>query len=340
MKLMKLLTVAVFAFAPAAILQADDKPAAVTVGNFARAETDVYFKKFVAEAGGLGKFQHIRTPVLIEKQDVIRMNRDTLYSSAVFDLDAGPATIVLPDTGKRFMSAMVVNQDHYAVDVQYAPATLTLTRDQVGTRYAAVLLRTFIDANNPADVAAANAAQDQVRAEQAKTGSLELPNWDPTTHKKAREALLQLAALGGTSDRRFGKREEIDPIAWLIGTAAGWGGNPTSAALYTPGFAEKNDGKTPYVLNVKDVPVDAFWSITVYNAEGFMFENPQKAYSLNNVSAKPNEDGSYTIHFGGDPSKPNYLAIAPGWNYLVRLYRPRKEIVDGSWKFPAAQPAN
>jgi len=30
----------------------------------------------------------------------------------------------------------------------------------------------------------------------------------------------------------------------------------------------------------------------------------------------------------------------PGWNYLVRLYRPRAEIVDGSWKFPEAQPEN
>jgi len=30
----------------------------------------------------------------------------------------------------------------------------------------------------------------------------------------------------------------------------------------------------------------------------------------------------------------------PGWNYIVRLYRPRGEILDGSWKLPAAVPAN
>jgi hypothetical protein len=333
-----LIAAAVFTFVPAQVLHADERPAVVTVGNFARAETDMYFSKFVGEAGGLAKFQHVRTPVLIEKQDVIRMNRDTLYSSAVFDLDAGPVTIALPDAGKRFMSAMVVNQDHYVTGVQYAPATLTLTRDQVGTRYAAVLLRTFVDADNPDDVAAANAMQDQVRSAQSRSGSLELPNWDPVTHKKAREALLQLAALGGVSNRRFGTRDEVDPISWLISTAAGWGGNPLSAAMYQPGLVARNDGTVPHVLTLKDVPVDAFWSITVYNAEGFMFENPQKAYSLNNVSAKPNDDGSYTIHFGGDPSQPNYLAIAPGWNYLVRLYRPRKEVIDGVWKLPEAQP--
>ena len=38
---------------------------------------------------------------------MIRLNRDTLYSSAVFDLDAGPVTITLPDAGKRFMSMLV-----------------------------------------------------------------------------------------------------------------------------------------------------------------------------------------------------------------------------------------
>jgi hypothetical protein len=34
----------------------------------------------------------------------------------------------------------------------------------------------------------------------------------------------------------------------------------------------------------------------------------------------------------------SYLPIVKGWNYTVRLYRPRKEILDGIWKFPEAQP--
>lgn len=319
-------------------VRADDKPQPVNASNFARAETDTYFGTFVRQAGGLGRLYHVRTPPLIDKQDVIRMNRDTLYSSAIFDLDAAPVTITLPDTRGRFMSAMVVNQDHYALDVAYAPATLTLTREQVGTRYVAVLFRTFIDANNPSDIQAANALQDAIRIEQASAGTFEVPAWDPVTHKKARDALLELAALGGDDKPRFGRPDEVAPVAWLIGTAAGWGGNPNSAAIYAPEFPAKNDGKTPYTLTVKDVPVDAFWSITVYDAKGFMFENPQKAYALNNVTAKPNADGSYTIHFGGDPAQPNFLAIAPGWNYLVRLYRPRKALLDGAWTFPKAQP--
>jgi hypothetical protein len=50
-------------------------------------------------------------------------------------------------------------------------------------------------------------------------------------------------------------------------------------------------------------------------------------------------DGSVEIQFGGcDGTTPNCLPITPGWNYLVRLYRPRPEVLGGSWAFPQAQP--
>src|ERR1700743_412640 len=73
---------------------------AVTPDNFPRAETDSYFANLLKE-GSLGKFKHNREPASVEKQTVIRMNRDTLYSFAIFDLDAGPVSISLPDSGKR-----------------------------------------------------------------------------------------------------------------------------------------------------------------------------------------------------------------------------------------------
>ena len=38
------------------------------------------------------------------------------------------------------------------------------------------------------------------------------------------------------------------------------------------------------------------------------------------------------------PFHPNLLPIVEGWNYAVRLYRPRPEILDGSWTFPATEP--
>jgi hypothetical protein len=87
-------------------------PMPVTIDNFCRAETDLYFGNMVKD-GAFGKFLHRREPAAIDNQTVVRLNRDTLYSAAVFDLDDAPVTITMPDAGKRFMSLMVVNEDHY-----------------------------------------------------------------------------------------------------------------------------------------------------------------------------------------------------------------------------------
>ena len=81
----------------------------------------------------------------IDKQDVVRMNRDTLYSSGVFDLEAAPVTIALPDAGKRFMSMQVISQDHFTTEVVYAPGRYTYTKDKVGTRYVFIIVRTLAD---------------------------------------------------------------------------------------------------------------------------------------------------------------------------------------------------
>ena len=74
----------------------------VTADNFNRAETDMYFGEIVKN-GGFGQLNHHRELYLADSA-VVRPNRDTLYSGAVFDFDAGPVTITLPDAGKRFIS--------------------------------------------------------------------------------------------------------------------------------------------------------------------------------------------------------------------------------------------
>jgi hypothetical protein len=113
---------------------------------------------------------------------------------------------------------------------------------------------------------------------------------------------------------------------------------PVQDVAYANGVPEKNDGKTPYALTVKDVPVDAFWSVTVYDDKGMLIPNEYDVYSYNSVTVKRNEDGSATIHFGGDPGQNNFLPIVFGWNYVVRMYQPRKEIIEGTWKFPVPGP--
>lgn len=307
----------------------------VTIDNFRRAESHHYFGGYVAK-GCFGKLCSERGPPAVDAQNVIRMNRDTPYTSGIFDLTT-PLTIVKPDTGTRFQSMLVINEDHYNPLVAYAPGTYVLTQESVGSRYVAVLFRTFMDPNDPQDVAAAHAAQDAIKVSQAAPGKFEIPDWDQEQRAKLSGILASLMGFTGDSRGMFGPKNKVDPVRHLIGTAAGWGGNPIEDAKYVMGAVPANDGRTPYVLTVKDVPVDGFWSITVYNAKGF-YEAPENAISVNNVTGKRNADGSMTIHFGGDPSATNYLRIMPGWSYIVRLYRPRAEILDGRWTFPEAQP--
>ena len=308
----------------------------VGVDNFARAESDLYFGHAIKDAGGVGNLYHHREPMPIDRQSVIRSNRDTLYSSAVIDLDAGPVTITLPDAGSRFRSMMVVNEDHYIVgDVVYSAGSYTYDRDKVGTRYVLIGLRTLIDPSDPKDIQQAQALQDAIRLSQRSAGKFEAPNWDLVSQKKVRDALLVLGSTMPDFRGAFGTRDQVNPIRHLIGSATGWGGNPEKDAMYLNVTPIKNDGKTIHKLKIKDVPIDGFWSISVYNAEGYFVKNTADAYVINNITAKKDADGSITIQFGGcDGKVPNCLPIMPGWNYTVRLYRPHAEILDGKWRFP------
>src|SRR4029079_19245670 len=123
------------------------KPVAVTVDNFRRAESDTYFARFAKE-GGFAKFKHERELAPIDNQTVIRLNRDTLYSFGVFDLDAGPVTVTLPSAGKRYMAMQVINEDHFALEVMSDTAPHTYTKERIGTRYVCFAIRTFVNPND------------------------------------------------------------------------------------------------------------------------------------------------------------------------------------------------
>lgn len=311
----------------------------VTVGNFIRAETDLYFSAVAMKEGGFGKFEHHRSLSPIDAQTIIRMNRDTLYSAAVFDLDAGPVTITLPDPQKRFMSLQVITEDEYSPPAVYAPVTHTLTKEQLGTRYVLVGVRTLVDPSAPGDLEKVHALQDAIKVEQKGPGKFEIPKWDPVSQKKVRDALIVLGTTLTDTSRAFGTKDEVDPIQRLISAATTWGGNPRKDAIYLNFTPAKNDGTVVYRLVVKDVPVDGFWSISLYNAQGYFEKNAQEAYSLNNLTSKQSADGSVVIQFGGcDGKATNCLPIMNGWNYTVRLYRPRAEILSGQWKFPEPVP--
>lgn len=310
----------------------------VNVLNYTRAETDMQFQGYAAKAGGVGKFMRLREPYSVKDQTTIRGNRDTLYSVGVFDL-VSPVTIVMPDSRGRFQSLLVIDQDEYNPVLKNGPGEVTLTIDNVGTRYAMALVRTFADPNDPEDMKQAHALQDAIQIKQASPGKLELPDWDEASLVETRKQLNQMAMKMKDFSEAFGRRGEVDPVEHLMGSAAGWGGNPRRGAMYFSFTPEKNDGKTAYTLTMqKDVPVEAFWSVTVYNKDGFFTPNDRNAYSFNSITSKQNADGTTTIHFGGDPTAANYLPITDGWNYVVRCYLPGWQIIEGNWTPPEPQP--
>jgi hypothetical protein len=338
MNLVLLLAAAAAPLAGAAPHRPPTPAVAVTPENFPRAESDLYFASAVKD-GGLGKFLHRREPTALDWQTVARINRDTLYSGAVFDLDAGPVTITLPDAGRRFMSMQVVDEDAYTPEVVYGSGPYTLSRSQIGTRYVLAAVRIYVDAGDPKDVAAVNALQDAIRVEQpGGPGVFHVTNWDASTQVDVRTALIVLAETLPDAKGMFGPRGAVDPVRRLIGVGAAWGGIPEKEALYLNRAPADDDGRTVYRLTLKDVPVDGFWSISVYDSDGRFAPNPQKAYTVNSVTAKTETDGSAVVQFGGCDGKiPNCLPTPPDWSYMVRLYRPRPEVLSGAWTLPAAE---
>ncbi|MFM0161222.1 DUF1254 domain-containing protein [Paraburkholderia fungorum] len=314
--------------------------APVTADNFVRAESHFYFATAVRQ-GSFGRFFHRRALAPVEQQTIVRVNRDTLYSTAVFDLDAGPVTVKLPDAGDCFRSMVAINEDQYVGTVVYDAGDHTFSREQIGTRYVLIGVRTLIDPTDADQVRRVHALQDAIEVEQKEAGHFDVPQWDPVSQKKVRLALQTLGDTLPDSRGMFGTHDEVSPVRHLIGAASAWGGNPERHAMYLMVNPARNDGATCYRLSVRDVPVDSFWSISVYNAAGYFEPNPHAAYTLNNLTAQREKDGSICVQFGGyDGKTPNCLPITPDWNYMVRLYRPRPAILDGSWSFPDAQPVN
>lgn len=307
----------------------------VNADNYVRATTSRQFAITQKMTRGLDRFTHGRQPTQLDKQQVERMNRDTIYSSALVDISAG-ATLTLPDAQGRYLSVAVINEDNYTTSIFHGAGTYDLSVEEHGTPHVMLVARTLVDATDEADLAVANELQDQLRFDAVSSRPYERPNYDPDTYAATHELLKELGkGLTGASGGN-GRPDEVDPVRHLLLSAYGWGGLPDYEVMY-----EANAARLPIVdqqLTVRDVPVDSFWSISIYNSDGFFEQNPYESYSTNSVIADANDDGSFTLHFGQEPNgRPNFLYVMEGWSYNVRLYQPRREVLEGEWTFPVPE---
>src|SRR5262249_39214866 len=159
------------------------------------------------------------------------------------------------------------------------------------------------DPASPKDIAEVHALQDAIKARQEGTGTLTLPAWDAASQKKVRDALLVLGSTMPDFKNAFGTKAEVDPVRHLIGTPMGRGGNPDKDAVYLNITPPKNDGTTVYRLVVGNVPVEAFWSVSLYDANGYYQKNPYNAYTINSITGRKGSDGAITIQFGACDGK-------------------------------------
>jgi len=228
---------------------------------------------------------------------------------------------------------MVVNQDHFINSILHEPGEHRLTMDEHDTPFVMVAARTLVDPNDPEDIKTVNALQDQFAVSSASSRPFAPSEYDQPSLDATRTALLELSKGLDGYDKCFGRKQDVDPVRHLIGSASGWGGLPEQEAYYANVNPELPVGD--YQVTVRDVPVDAFWSISLYNAEGFFDQSGNGATSVNSVTATPNDDGSITVNFGnGNDARPNRLSVMEGWNYIVRLYQPHPEVLSGAWTFP------
>ena len=176
----------------------------VNVDNFARAESDRMFAALAADAG----VNELRPP------SSAGLDRRTSRSSA---RTATPCTATRSSTsprgqilrsrtpGSRYLSVMIVNNDHYINDVLHDPGDHRLTVDRYDTDYVLVAVRILVDPNDPADLAAVNELQDQLTLTAESARPFVMPDYDQASFDATSDALLALSRGMSSFARAFGR---------------------------------------------------------------------------------------------------------------------------------------
>ncbi len=269
----------------------------VNVDNFVRAETARMFDGILAQAGEVNAWLHMREPAPLDRQSVIRMNRDTLYSAAVVDISAG-AVVEIPDVGDRYLSVQMTNEDHLVNRVLREPGRHEVTVEEYGSRFVNPSVRIFVDPDDPADVAAVNAVQDGLVIEAGSAGPYTHPDYDTASLDHTRGFCCSCWRACRTPAGSSGRPARS--IRCVICS----GPRPLGVVCPSPRRTTRSSPRRArsghYRIVLRDVPVDGFWSISVYNRDGYFEANPAGRYSFNGVTAAADDDGAVTIDLDTD----------------------------------------
>lgn len=287
------------------------------------------------DLAGVNNLDHKPQLTPTDKQPVVRMNRDTYYSMAVIDVSKG-ASITMPEIPEgKYMSIQPVTEDHRIQAMKYGAGTFDLTT-HIGT-HLYVIIRldaTFTEAE-------AKEIQDKMSINANSNNSfsaMPVNEESFTTVENALKAKMPsvikrdgVGALKGMfTDPNDASNELFTQEKYELGAALGWGGAQMIDNIYELSGNYSTDHC--YQLTFEDPKNIAFWSITVYDKKGFMF-NDLANFSSN--TAQANTDGTYTISFGCGADSPNNLEIAnPSevFNIAVRHYQPSKRVFEDDYR--------
>ncbi|MFK7848128.1 MAG: DUF1214 domain-containing protein [Rhodothermales bacterium] len=284
---------------------------------------------------GVNRFQHKRKLTPTDDQPVVRMNRDTYYSNVVVDVSEG-ATITLPDIPEgKYMSIQPVTEDHRIQPMSYGPGTYALATHMGSHLY--VILR--LDATFSEEEAARYQDQVEVRANSDKMFSREPVERESfarvENELKAKTGMLVkrdgiLALRGGFTAPTDESRGEHDIDKYRIMAASGWGGAQWKDNIYE--VSGRYPGDACHQATFEDPKNGAFWSFTVYNKAGFLFND---VANVSSDTATPNADGTYTVSFGCGQEAPNNLPTeneSGEFTLAIRHYQPSERVREEGYR--------
>ena len=148
---------------------------------------------------------------------------------------------------------------------------------------------------------------------------------------------------------KFGTDYGLRAVVALIGLGANLADDAIYPNAFTDGDGKPLSGANRYVVHFdkgQTPPANAFWSLTMYDAQSFMVENPINRYDIASwMPLKYNKDGSLDVYIQkespGKAKEANWLPAAAGdFSVTMRVYWPKPAMLNGSWTPPPVKRIN
>ena len=296
----------------------------VDMFNLVRAETAKYFAEETILSGG-NTMRHERKGIDLKNQTVVRSNFDLIYSYGVYDVSGG-LEVTVPEYD-LYHIVQIFDENHVTMSVVYPGHTVKLGPDDVTYgQHVYLFMRTQPRSMDEKGVKELNERQDAViiKAGSSKPYVSEV-KYDPDSFNELRNHLFTTGVKKAIIHKGF--IEDLEDIVfphYQLVNLGGWGGLPAKHAFYfvvVSGDEAAKAGK-PSSMTFMPPPVEydknGYWSLTLYNELGWV---ATETFFINSHNAKPNPDGSYTLHFN-TPGAINNLEVVENWNGLFRCYLP------------------